>query len=58
MKQRRAPRGPVEHIVKVPLTAEERTELEQVAELDRATYSHVMRRALHEYHDERTKRRA
>jgi hypothetical protein len=50
-KKERTYRAPVEHVAKVPLTAEEYVELHSVAEFERDTHAGVMRKALREYAD-------
>jgi hypothetical protein len=56
--ERRNKRGPIEHVAKVPLTAEERVELETIATLERSSYAEILRRALHEYQKAHRGRRA
>lgn len=56
-RERHLKRGPIEHVAKVPLTAEERVELETIATLERSTHAEVLRRALHEYRKQHRDRR-
>lgn len=49
-------RGPVAHIVRVPLTQEEHEELHAIVKFERSTYAETSRRAIRDYIDKRTSR--
>lgn len=50
-----ANRGPVAHVVKVPVTAQEHEEIVLVSELEHASHAETMRRAVREYAAKRAK---